>query len=52
MRQRAGQHHRDGIATTHILADDTSPAKVLGYCSLAAVQLNLADLQERDRAKG
>lgn len=51
LRERAGQHQRDGIATTHVLADDRTPARILGYCSLAAAQLNLADLREADRSR-
>jgi GNAT superfamily N-acetyltransferase len=51
LRQRAGQHHRDGIATTHVVAKDDAPSKILGYCSLAAAQLNLAALQESDRMR-
>lgn len=49
LRQQAGQHQRDGIATTHVMADDDEPARILGYCSLAAAQLNLDDLQPADR---
>lgn len=48
LQQQAGQHHRDGIATTHILSDDGAPTRVLGYCSLAASQLRLDDLQPAD----
>jgi GNAT superfamily N-acetyltransferase len=51
LRERAGQHQRDGIATTHVLADDRAPVRILGYCSLAAAQLNLADLREADRSR-
>ncbi len=51
LRQQAGQHQRDGIATTHVLADDSAPARILGYCSLAAAQLNLDDLQPSDRKR-
>lgn len=51
LRQQAGQHQRDGIATTHVLADDSAPARILGYCSLAAAQLNLGDLQAPDRQR-
>lgn len=51
LRQQAGQHQRDGIATTHVLADDDAPARILGYCTLAAAQLNVDDLQPSDRKK-
>lgn len=51
LRRHAGQHQRDGIATTHVLIDDGNPAQILGYCSLAAAQLHLQELQEKDRKK-
>jgi ribosomal protein S18 acetylase RimI-like enzyme len=46
-----GQHQRDGIATTHVLVDDATPTRILGYCSLAAAQLSLAELQPEDRKR-
>ncbi len=49
--QQAGQYQRDGIATTHVLADGSDPARILGYCSLAAAQLNLDELQPSDRKR-
>lgn len=49
--QQAGQHQRDGIATTHVLIDDTDPVHILGYCSLAAAQLHLHNLQPADRKR-
>ncbi|EQD42418.1 GCN5-related N-acetyltransferase [mine drainage metagenome] len=51
LRERAGQHQRDGIATTHLLVDDADAARILGYCSLAAAQLFLAELQPADRKR-
>lgn len=51
LREQAAQHHRDGIATTHVLIDDASPARVLGYYTLSAAQLLLADLQGADRRR-
>ena len=49
--ERAGQHQRDGIATIHVLIDDTNPTRILGYCSLAAAQLHLHDLQPDHRKR-
>jgi predicted GNAT family N-acyltransferase len=49
LRQRAGQHQLDGIATTHVLIDNAQPTQILGYCALAAAQLCLHDLHEQDR---
>jgi GNAT superfamily N-acetyltransferase len=51
LRQRAGQHQRDGIATTHVLIDDAQPARILGSCALSAAQLHLGDLREQDRKR-
>lgn len=51
LRQRAGQHQRDGIATTHVLIDDAQPARILGYCTLSAAQLYLHELQDSDRKR-
>lgn len=51
LRQQAAQHHRAGISTTHVLVDDSDPARILGYYSLSAAQLLLTDLQEADRKR-
>jgi len=51
LRLRAAQHQRDGIATTHVLIDDTEPARILGYCSLSAAQLHFQELSEEDRKR-
>lgn len=51
LQQQAGQHQRGAIATTHVLTDDSDPARILGYCSLAAAQLQLHDLQPADRRR-
>jgi GNAT superfamily N-acetyltransferase len=51
LRHRAGQHQRDGIATTHVLIDDAEPARILGYCALSAAQLHLHELREVDRQR-
>lgn len=51
LQNQAGQHQRDGIATTHVLTEDAAPGRILGYCSLSAAQMNLADLQPADRKR-
>lgn len=51
LRRHAGQHQRDGIATTHVLIDDANPSHILGYCSLAAAQLHLQEMHESDRKR-
>jgi GNAT superfamily N-acetyltransferase len=49
LRTQASQHQRDGIATTHVLFEDTAPSHILGYYTLAAAQMSLDDLQPADR---
>lgn len=49
--ERASQHQRDGIATTHVLVDAEAPGQILGWYSLAAAQMVLSELSERDRAR-
>lgn len=51
LRQRAGQLQRDGIATSHVLIDDSQPARILGYCALSAAQLYLRGLCDEDRKR-
>ena len=51
LQHQAGQHQRDGIATTHVLTDAIEPNQILGYCSLAAAQLHLNELQSADRKR-
>jgi ribosomal protein S18 acetylase RimI-like enzyme len=51
LRTRANQHQRDGISATHVLIDETDPARLLGYYSLSAAQLLLTDLQAEDRKR-
>lgn len=51
LRRQAGQHQRDGIATTHVLSDATEPKCILGFCSLAAAQLHLQELKPADRKR-
>lgn len=51
LREQATQHHRDGIATTHVLVDAPKPARILGYYTLSAAQLLLGDLLDEDRRR-
>ena len=51
LRQRASQHQRDGISTTHVLVENEGDSLLLGYYSLAAAQLQLCELQEADRRR-
>lgn len=47
----AAQHHRAGVATTHVLVDDAAPTHILGYCSLAAAQMSLAEMSAADQRR-
>ncbi|KGK58497.1 GCN5 family acetyltransferase [Xanthomonas cannabis pv. phaseoli] len=51
LRRQAVQHHRDGISTTHVLANDEVAGNILGYSTLSAAQLLLTALQEQDRKR-
>ncbi len=51
LRSQAAQHHRSGIATTHVLCDDSAPARILGFYSLAAAQVQLGDLSPADQQR-
>jgi GNAT superfamily N-acetyltransferase len=49
--QPCREHHRDGIATDHVLVDDARPVQILGYCALSAAQLGLHELSGQDRKR-
>lgn len=51
LRRMAGQHQRDGIASTHVLIDEAQPTRILGYCALSAAQLHLRELNPDDRKR-
>ncbi len=51
LREQASQHHRDGIATTHVLVEPAAPARILGYYSLSAAQLLFEELLEQGRQR-
>ena len=51
LRQRASRHPRDGISTTHVIAENVGESYLLGYYSLAAAQLLQAAPQEADRLR-
>lgn len=51
LQKQASQHHRDGIATTHVLIEDDAPSQILGYYTLAAAQLPLPDLEPDDQRR-
>lgn len=47
----AAQHHRSGVATTHVLVDGTAPSTICGFYSLAAAQMSLNDLSAADQRR-
>lgn len=51
LKQQAGQHQRDGVATTHVLANEDAPTRILGYVTLAAAQMELDAMQPADRKR-
>ena len=51
LREQAAQHHRDGIATTHVALTDSASSRILGYYTLSAAQALLDDLQDADRRR-
>ncbi|TAN02793.1 MAG: GNAT family N-acetyltransferase [Rhodanobacteraceae bacterium] len=51
LRRLAGQHLRDGIATTQVLVDEGAPSRILGFYTLAAAQVALDVLQPADRRR-
>ena len=51
LHELAAQHHRAGVATTHVLVENTSPSTILGYYSLAAAQLSLGELAPADKRR-
>lgn len=51
LQRQAGQHYRDGLSTTHVITDEAEPARILGYCTLAAAQLQFDELQIADQKR-
>ncbi len=51
LHELATQHHRAGVATTHVLVEHDAPSKILGYYSLAAAQLSLGELASADKRR-
>ena len=47
----AAQHHRTGIAATHVLIEEADPSCICGYYSLASAQMELAEVSESDRRR-
>lgn len=47
----ATQHRRKGVSTVYVLVDTGTPSLILGYYTLSAAQVDVAELSEADRKK-
>lgn len=47
----ATQHRRRGISQTYVLVDPDAPSVVLGYYTLSAAQIDVAQLSNSDRKR-
>lgn len=47
----ADQHRRRGITSVYVLADSEAPARILGYYTLSAAEVDAAHLSEGDRKR-
>jgi GNAT superfamily N-acetyltransferase len=47
----AVQHRRKGVSTVHVLVDTEKPSLILGFYTLSAAQVDIAELSDADRKK-
>ena len=47
----AVQHRRKGVSTVHVLVDTEKPSLILGFYTLSAAQVDIAQLSDVDRKK-
>jgi len=47
----ASQHRRKGVSSVYVLVDTGTPSLILGYYTLSAAQMDVAELNEADRKK-
>lgn len=47
----ASQHRKRGISTVFVLVDGAEPSVVLGYYTLGAAEVDVAELRDADRKK-
>ena len=47
----AVQHRRKGISTVYVLVDTGEPSLILGYYTLSAAQVDIAELSDAERKK-
>lgn len=51
LRRFAQQHKKKGVSTVYVLVDSEAPSLILGYYTLSAAQIDIADLSDADRIK-
>jgi len=51
LRRFATQHRRKGVSTVYVLVDTGTPSLILGYYTLSAAQVDVAELKYADRKK-
>lgn len=49
--QFADQHRRRGVCSVYVLTDSTQPARILGFYTLSAVEVDAQRLTDTDRKK-
>ena len=47
----AVQHRRKGVSTVYVLVDTGEPSLILGYYTLSAAQVDIAELSDAERKK-
>lgn len=51
LRRFAVQHRRKGVGSVYVLVDTEKPGLILGFYTLSAAQMDMAELSDADRKK-
>ncbi len=51
LRRFAVQHRRKGVSSVYVLVDTKNPSLILGFYTLSAAQVDVAELSDSDRKK-
>lgn len=51
LRRFAVQHRRKGVSTVYVLVNTEKPSMILGFYTLSAAQMDVAELSDADRKK-
>ncbi len=51
VRRFAEQHRRKGISAAYVLVDTSAPARILGYYTLSAAEVEVERLSDQDRKR-